>query len=66
MNEKANIDSPEFTGSPMAPNASISTNTTRIANTAYVQTKMGNLAPFEATVRASKNYSAGDYVYIAS
>jgi hypothetical protein len=66
MNEKANIESPVFTGSPMAPNASVGTNSIRIANTAYVQTKMSNLAPFEATAKATSNYSIGDYVYIAS
>lgn len=66
MDEKANIDSPVFTGNPMAPNASIGMNNARIANTIYVQTKMGNLAPFEATTKASKNYDVGDYVYIAA
>ena len=66
MDEKANIDSPVFTGNPMAPNASIGMNSIRIANTAYVQTKMANLAPFEAAGKASTNYSVGDYVYIAS
>ena len=66
MDEKANIESPEFTGSPMAPNASIGTNNNRIANTMYVQTKMSNLAPYEATTKASKNYDINDYVYIAS
>lgn len=66
MDGKANLDSPEFVGSPLAPNPSQSTNTTRIATTAYVQTKMSNLAPYEATSKVTRNYSAGDYVYIAS
>lgn len=35
-NEKAPLDSPEFTGTPKAPTASAGTNTTQIATTAFV------------------------------
>ena len=35
---KANIDSPKLTGIPTAPTASVGTNTTQIATTAFVQT----------------------------
>lgn len=34
---KANIDSPAFTGTPTAPTASLGTNTTQIATTAFAQ-----------------------------
>ena len=37
LNLKANLDSPTLTGTPLAPTASTSTNTTQIATTAFVQ-----------------------------
>jgi hypothetical protein len=40
---KANIASPTFTGTPAAPTALISTNTTQIATTEFVQTALENL-----------------------
>lgn len=40
--KKANIASPTFTGTPKAPTASASTNTTQIATTAFVQTVNSN------------------------
>jgi hypothetical protein len=39
----APIDSPTFTGTPSAPTAGASDNTTRIATTAFVQAVIGNL-----------------------
>jgi hypothetical protein len=36
---KANIDSPEFTGTPLAPTPSIIDNSTQLATTAFVATK---------------------------
>jgi len=37
LSSKANIDSPTFTGTPLAPTASPGTNTTQIATTQFVQ-----------------------------
>ena len=37
VNSKANIASPSLTGTPLAPTASVSTNTTQLATTAFVQ-----------------------------
>lgn len=42
---KANSDSPTFTGTPVAPTAPTSTNTTQIATTAYVSSKVNTLQP---------------------
>lgn len=39
----APIDSPTFTGTPSAPTAAASTNTTQIATTAFVRTEISNL-----------------------
>ena len=43
VNSKADIASPTFTGTPAAPTASSSTNTTQLATTAFVQTAVGAL-----------------------
>ena len=40
---KADVASPTFTGTPAAPTASASTNTTQIATTAFVQTELAGL-----------------------
>jgi hypothetical protein len=40
---KANIASPTFTGVPNAPTATLGTNTTQLATTAYVQSEFGNV-----------------------
>ncbi len=40
---KANINSPTLTGTPLAPTASASNNTTQIATTAFVSTAVSNL-----------------------
>ena len=39
---KANLASPTFTGTPLAPTAAVSTNTTQIATTAYVNSEIAN------------------------
>ena len=41
---KANIASPTFTGTPAAPTAAASTNTTQLATTAFVTTAIANLS----------------------
>jgi hypothetical protein len=40
---KANIESPEFTGTPSAPTATSGTNTSQLATTAFVQTRIGDI-----------------------
>ena len=40
---KANLASPTFTGTPLAPTATTGTNTTQIATTAFVQSQIGEL-----------------------
>jgi hypothetical protein len=40
---KSNIDSPTFTGTPLAPTASTGTNTTQIATTAFVRSEISGL-----------------------
>lgn len=62
IDTKANIDSPEFTGSPLAPNPGPTVNSTRIATTQFVQNKMANIAPVEPNYKASKSYNAGEYL----
>jgi hypothetical protein len=41
---KANINSPTFTGTPVAPTASVGTNTTQLATTAYVKAEITALS----------------------
>lgn len=43
ISSKADINSPTFTGTPLAPTASAGTNTTQIATTAFVQNVAGAL-----------------------
>ena len=64
IQEKANLNSPQFTGSPTAPTAGAYTNSDRLATTAYVQYKMNNLAFNEASMKASNNYTVGQYVCV--
>ena len=47
---KANSDSPTFTGSPLAPTATVGSNTTQIANTAYVKTAVDNATATLGTI----------------
>ena len=46
LSVKANIASPTFTGTPLAPTASAGTNTTQLATTAFVTTAVANAEPF--------------------
>ena len=41
MNAKADLVSPQFSGTPQAPNAAVGTNSTQLATTAYVQAEVG-------------------------
>ena len=45
VNSKANITSPEFEGTPLAPTASFGTNSTQIATTAFVQAALVGAYP---------------------
>lgn len=45
---KANIASPSFTGTPLAPTAALNTNTTQIATTAFVIANIADDAPTKA------------------
>ena len=49
MNNKANIASPTFTGTPAAPTATAGTNTTQIATTAFVGTALNNKITYGTT-----------------
>ena len=60
VNSKANIDSPALTGTPTAPTAATSTNTTQIATTAFVQTEAASIAA--SAVSAGINNPAADIV----
>ena len=60
---KANIESPEFTGTPTTTTPGASDRTTRVANTLYVTRALGNtIAPAEPTNKATKAYAVGDYL----
>lgn len=50
-NGKAGLESPNFTGSPMAPTAPRGTNNTQIATTAFVQDAVSNVS-FDTSVFA--------------
>lgn len=63
IDTKANIESPIFLGAPTAATPGITSNTTRLATTEFVQAKMNNIAPFEPTGKASRDYSVNEYVY---
>ena len=48
VNSKANIQSPTFTGTPVAPTAAAGTQTTQIATTAFVNTAVANVGTLSA------------------
>ena len=57
---KANSNSPAFTGSPTAPTASVGTNTTQLATTAYVFSERANtLTLTNKTINLSNNTLTG-------
>ena len=63
LDTKANINSPEFTGTPTVTTPGVAERSTRIANTIYVMRALSNsIAPLEATNKASKAYSVDDYL----
>ena len=53
---KANLASPTLTGTPAAPTATVGTNTTQIATTAFVNAEIANDAPTKTGGGASGNW----------
>lgn len=53
VSSKANINSPTFTGTPKAPTASVGTNTTQIATTAYVKNELTSVLGTQCTFTLS-------------
>ncbi len=62
IDTKADLVGAQLTGAVTAPTLSITANSDRIATTAFVQQMLHTLAPFETTVKASKNYEVGEYL----
>lgn len=64
IDAKANINSPAFIGSPTSTTPNLTTNSDRIATTAFVHSIANSIiAPVEANIaKASRNYSVGEYL----
>jgi hypothetical protein len=65
-NSYSTLDSPSFTGTPLAPTASVNTNTSQIATTGFVVGQAGTASPLingTASVGASLLYSRQDHVH---
>jgi hypothetical protein len=61
LSAKAPLASPTFTGTPTAPTASVGTNTTQVATTAFVQAEIANdavLLTGDQTVAGTKTFSS--------
>jgi hypothetical protein len=56
LNAKADLASPALTGTPTAPTASVGTNTTQVATTAFVNAEIANDAPTKTGGGASGNW----------
>jgi hypothetical protein len=64
---KAPLASPDLTGTPTAPTATGTTNTTQIATTAFVQTKHGEALDYtDAAIITLGNTSTSTYVPLSS
>ena len=57
---KAPLASPTLTGTPLAPTASVGTNTTQIATTEFVTTAVGNSSSVSASDSAPSSPNSGD------
>ena len=64
IDTKADLQSPVLLGTPQSTTPAIATNSDRIATTAFVQQKMNNIAPLQATTKANQNYAVGDYLFM--
>lgn len=70
LNLKANLASPTFTGTPAAPTATVGTNTTQIATTAFVTAAVagsggGTATPTASTISkwdANVNFSSNNFI----
>lgn len=62
IDTKADLVGAQLTGNVTAPTLGITANSDRIATTAFVQSMLHTLAPFETTAKASKNYEVGEYL----
>lgn len=60
VNSKANINSPQFTGTPLAPTAVIGSNSTQVATTAYVKNVLANSPVLGGSPTLSSVPSQGD------
>lgn len=60
VNSKGDINSPTFTGVPLAPTAAAGTNTTQIATTAYVYAERSNTATLTNKTLTSPTISGGN------
>lgn len=65
LNQKANLASPTFTGTPTAPTATAGTNTTQIATTAFVTAAVNaasaGVASFQGTVSDASTITGATY-----
>lgn len=59
VNSKGDINSPTFTGIPLAPTAAANTNTTQIATTAFVYAERSNTATLTNKTLTSPTISGG-------
>lgn len=55
--DKAELASPTFTGTPAAPTATVGTNTTQVATTAFVNAEIANDAPSKTGTGASGTWA---------
>ena len=62
IDTKADLVGAQLTGNVTAPTLGIGASSDRIATTAFVQSMLHTLAPFEITAKASKNYEVGEYL----
>jgi len=65
VNSKADVNSPDLTGTPTAPTASAATNTTQIASTAFVQSQKASPA-FTGTPTAPTASTGTDTTQLAT
>jgi hypothetical protein len=64
VSSKADIASPTFTGTPAAPTATAGSNTTQLANTAYVKTAVDSLGTLSTQNKTAVDITGGTIVGI--
>jgi hypothetical protein len=65
ISSKADLASPTFTGTPAGPTATAGSNTTQLANTAYVKTEMSTLGTMSTQNKTAVDITGGTVVGIA-